>query len=146
MSSSGRAVCCGYKCEYGSPVCPSDTRLHVQSFDIESGCDMELLNLNPDGWIEGESNERNWKMLYGMDVSWHRNLILAGDSHGLVHAVDPRANKALVGNYQLHKKGNKVRVQMGNALNQRGHATWLCVFRWLAIGLFLYFTMNCSSP
>jgi len=69
------------------------------------------LNLNPDGWIEGESNERNWKMLYGMDVSWHRNLILAGDSHGTVHAVDPRANKALVGNYQLHKKGNKVRTQ-----------------------------------
>lgn len=83
----------------------------MQSFDIESGCDTELLNLNPDGWIEGESNERNWKMLYGMDVSWHRNLILAGDSHGTVHAVDPRANKALVGNYQLHKKGNKVNVQ-----------------------------------
>lgn len=92
-------------------VCPSDTRLHVQSFDIESGCDTELLNLNPDGWVEGVSNERNWRMLYGMDVSWHRNLILAGDSHGIVHAVDPRANKAIVGNYHLHKKGNKVRMQ-----------------------------------
>lgn len=97
--------------KYDSPICPSDTGLHVQSFDIESGCDTELLNLNPDDWIEGVSNERNWRMLYGMDVSWHRNLILAGDSHGIVHAVDPRANKPIVGNYQLHKKGNKVRVQ-----------------------------------
>lgn len=92
----------------GMQCCSASSDGTLKSFDIESGCDTELLNLNPDGWIEGESNERNWKMLYGMDVSWHRNLILAGDSHGLVHAVDPRANKALVGNYQLHKKGNKV--------------------------------------
>ncbi len=83
--------------------------VHAQSFDIESGCDTELLNLNPEGWIDGVSNERNWGMLYGMDVSWHRNLILAGDSHGAVHAVDPRANKPIIGKYQLHKKGNKVR-------------------------------------
>lgn len=82
--------------------------MHLQSFDVESGCDTELLNLNPEGWVEGVSNERNWGMLYGMDVSWHRNLILAGDSHGVVHAVDSRANVPLVGQYQLHKKGNKV--------------------------------------
>ena len=79
----------------------------MQSFDIESGCDTELLNLNPEGWIEGVSNERNWSMLYGMDVSWHHNMIFAGDSHGVVHAVDPRANQPLLGKHQLHKKGNK---------------------------------------
>ncbi|KAA6425236.1 MAG: DAMAGED DNA-BINDING 2 protein [Trebouxia sp. A1-2] len=92
----------------GMQCCSASSDGTLKSFDIESGCDTELLNLNPDDWIEGVSNERNWRMLYGMDVSWHRNLILAGDSHGIVHAVDPRANKPIVGNYQLHKKGNKV--------------------------------------
>ena len=80
----------------------------MQSFDIETGSDTELLNLNPEGWIEGVSNERNWGMLYGMDVSWHHNMIIAGDSHGVVHAVDPRANQPIIGKHQLHKKGNKV--------------------------------------
>ena len=84
----------------------------MQTFDIESGCDTELLNLNPEGWIAGVSNERNWGMLYGMDVSWHRNVILAGDSHGFVHAVDPRANHPLLGKHQLHKKGNKAGTLM----------------------------------
>ena len=80
----------------------------LQSFDIETGSHMELLNLNPEGWVDGVSNERNWGMMYGMDVSWHRNLILAGDSFGVMHCVDPRAHKEIVGQYQWHKKGNKV--------------------------------------
>lgn len=92
----------------GMQCCSASSDGTLKSFDVESGCDTELLNLNPEGWVEGVSNERNWSMLYGMDVSWHRNLILAGDSHGVVHAVDSRANVPLVGQYQLHKKGNKV--------------------------------------
>ena len=84
----------------------------MQTFDIESGCDTELLNLNPEGWIAGVSNERNWGMLYGMDVGWHRNMILAGDSLGFVHAVDPRASQPLLGKHQLHKKGNKASASM----------------------------------
>ena len=80
----------------------------LQSFDIETGSHVELLNLNPEGWVDGVSNERNWGMMYGMDVSWHRNLILAGDSFGVMHCVDPRAHKDIVGRYQWHKKGNKV--------------------------------------
>lgn len=92
----------------------------MQTFDIESGCDTELLNLNPEGWIAGVSNERNWGMLYGMDVSWHRNMILAGDSHGFVHAVDSRANQPLLGKHQLHKKGNKASTHGGGEGGGRG--------------------------
>ena len=84
----------------------------MQTFDIESGCDSELLNLNPEGWLAGVSNERNWGMLYGMDVSWQHNMILAGDSYGFLHAVDPRANQPLLGKHQLHKKGNKASTLM----------------------------------
>ena len=80
----------------------------VQTFDIETGSHSELLNLNPEGWVEGVSNERNWGMMYGMDVSWHRNMILAGDSFGCMHCVDPRAKRDILGKYQWHKKGNKV--------------------------------------
>lgn len=80
----------------------------MQSFDIETGSQVELLNLNPEGWVEGVSNERNWGMMYGMDVSWHRNMILAGDSLGCMHSVDPRANRDILGKFQWHKKGNKV--------------------------------------
>ncbi|KAL3157624.1 hypothetical protein ABBQ32_012072 [Trebouxia sp. C0010 RCD-2024] len=92
----------------GMQCCSASSDGTLKTFDIETGCDTELLNLNPEGWIAGVSNERNWGMLYGMDVSWHRNMILAGDSHGLLHAVDPRANQPLLGKHQLHKKGNKV--------------------------------------
>ena len=99
----------------------------MQTFDIESGCDTELLNLNPEGWIASVSNERNWGMLYGMDVSWHRNMILAGDSHGFVHAVDSRANQPLLGKHQLHKKGNKASTCMwkGGGGNSEGHPQWV---------------------
>ena len=80
----------------------------MQVFDVETGLDRELLNLNPDGWIPGVSNERNWVMLYGMDVSLGRNLIAAGTSHGNVHFVDARVERPVT-QHQLHKKGNKVR-------------------------------------
>ena len=79
---------------------------------METGLDRELLNMNPDGWIPGVSNERNWVMMYGMDVSLGRNLIAAGTSHGNVHFVDARAEKPIA-QHQLHKKGNKVRCLSG---------------------------------
>lgn len=45
-----------------------------QVFDIETGFDTTLLNLNPAGWIEGVTTERSWKMLYGMDVCTQRQV------------------------------------------------------------------------
>ena len=74
---------------------------------METGFDTTLLNLNPDGWIEGVTNERSWRMLYGLDVGVERQLIIAGDSHGCVHFGDARSH-ALVAHQQIHKKGNKV--------------------------------------
>lgn len=47
---------------------------YLQVFDIETGFDTTLLNLNPEGWIEGVTTERSWKMLYGMDVCTQRQV------------------------------------------------------------------------
>ena len=41
---------------------------------METGFDTTLLNLNPEGWIEGVTTERSWKMLYGMDVCTQRQV------------------------------------------------------------------------
>jgi hypothetical protein len=78
----------------------------VQVFDVETGFDDTLLNMNPDGWIPGVSNERNWIMLYGLDVCTQRQLIITGDSKGRVYFADARTRKE-VAQCQLHKKGNK---------------------------------------
>lgn len=78
----------------------------VQVFDVETGFDRTLLNMNPGGWIPGVSNERTWVMLYGMDVDVERQVIIAGDSKGKVYFVDARTD-AEVAQCQLHKKGNK---------------------------------------
>ena len=60
------------------------------------------------GWIDGVSNEKNWGMLWGLDVDKVRNVACVGDSRGFVHLCDPRSPR-LIGQHQLHKKGNKVR-------------------------------------
>ena len=31
---------------------------NVQVWDVETGFDRELLNMNPEGWIQGVTNER----------------------------------------------------------------------------------------
>ena len=49
-----------------------------QVLDIETGFNSTLLNLNPDGWINGVTTEKSWRMLYGMDVAVERQLIIAG--------------------------------------------------------------------
>jgi hypothetical protein len=82
-------------------------QLRLQVFDVETGTDREVLNLNPDGWIHGVSNEKTWLMLYGLDVCKSRGLIAGGDSHGFIHFVDPR-EPGKVSSHQVHKKGNKV--------------------------------------
>lgn len=81
--------------------------LLLQIFDIETGVSKEALNLNPDGWIQGVSNEKNWKMIYGLDVCRSKYLIAGGDALGNIHFVDCRA-ETKIGTHQVHKKGNKV--------------------------------------
>ena len=58
--------------------------------------------------MQGESNERNWNMLYGLDVCLSRNLVIAGDTRGAMHFCDPRDGGS-PGAVLAHKKGNKVR-------------------------------------
>lgn len=77
--------------------------LPMQSFDCETGLDTEMLNLNPEGWIPGESNEKTWKMLYGLAVCDSKNLIITGDTHGYLHFLDPRTNKRLC-QHLVHKR------------------------------------------
>ena len=89
------------------PVRQFEGKYAVQVFDIETGIYRTVLNLNPDGWIEGVSNERNWNMLYGLDVSRSKNLIASGDSQGKIHFVDSRVEQK-VASCQVHRKANKV--------------------------------------
>jgi hypothetical protein len=49
-----------------------------QVFDVETGLDDVVLNLNPAGWIPGVTKEKDWLMLYGLDVSSANNLIITG--------------------------------------------------------------------
>lgn len=79
----------------------------MQVLDVETGLDREVLNMNPDGWIPGVSNERNWVMLYGMDVCGSKGMVSVGDSHGRVHFLDARTDRCIAA-HQLHKKSNKV--------------------------------------
>ncbi|CAL8469557.1 g9098 [Coccomyxa elongata] len=85
-------------------------------FDVETGFDTVVLNMNPDGWIPGVTNERTWIMLYGLDVCTERQLIIAGDSKGKVYFADARTNKEIA-QLQLHKKGNKVNTVHVNPVN-----------------------------
>lgn len=45
---------------------------------METGLDEVLLDLNPGGWIEGVTTEKDWCMLYALDASAANNLIIAG--------------------------------------------------------------------
>ncbi|MEW5309312.1 MAG: hypothetical protein WDW38_001207 [Sanguina aurantia] len=71
--------------------------------DIETGAPKTLINLNPGGWVEGAP----WVMMYGLDVVPSMHLIVAGDSEGVVHMLDPRSQDP-VGRQQLGKKGTKI--------------------------------------
>ena len=57
--------------------------------------------------MQGVSTEKNWNMLYGMDVCAPRNLVIAGDTRGSIHLSDPR-DASVLGSILAHKKGNKV--------------------------------------
>ena len=53
--------------------------------DIETGCHQGLHNLNPGGWIDGVSNEKNWNMMQSLAVhASHPNMAWCGDNQGKV--------------------------------------------------------------
>lgn len=54
--------------QFSSAIMKPSAGGQLQSFDCETGMDTEMLNLNPEGWIPGVSNEKTWKMLYGLAV------------------------------------------------------------------------------
>ena len=85
--------------------------------------DVELLNLNPEGWIPGVSNEKNWGMLYGLDVCGEKNLVLTGDTQGYLHFVDPRVGQRL-SRHLVHKK-SKVWLEIVDWRPSSGSATAL---------------------
>ena len=83
---------------------------NAQVFDIETGHDRVLLNLNPEGWIVGVTKEKDWKMLYGLDSNKARGMLATGDTRGVIYFCDARdrSDKAFA-TEQIHKKGQKVR-------------------------------------
>jgi hypothetical protein len=61
---------------------------HASLLDIESGSHYVLCNLNPDGWVDGVTNERNWDMVQSLAVhEAHPNLSWAGDNRGNVRSI-----------------------------------------------------------
>lgn len=77
----------------------------VKLFDLVTGTvNSTLLDVNPQGWGGPGSK---WSMVYGCDTSAELHMVLAGDSEGKVHVMDPRVSSP-VGAMQLHKAGAKV--------------------------------------
>eukprot|EP00884_Botryococcus_braunii_P017509 jgi/Botrbrau1/4441/Bobra.0348s0029.2 len=100
--------------DYDCISASSDGKLRI--FDVETGLDDVVLNLNPAGWIEGVTTEKDWGMLYALDASAANNLIITGDSWGFAHFVDLRS-KEKVGSTLIHKKA-KVNTIHVNPLDQ----------------------------
>ena len=48
---------------------------HMCVLDIETGLHYSVLDLNPGGWVQGVSNEKNWNMMQSVGV-------FEGDVHG----------------------------------------------------------------
>ena len=89
--------------------CTASSDGTVQTLDLDTGQTRALLDLNPGGWHEGI---KDWHMAYGCGVSSGLGLVLAGDSSGRLHLLDPRAGGGAAGAsvnvLPLHKKGNTV--------------------------------------
>lgn len=70
---------------------------HVCLSDIETGMHHSLVNLNPHGWVDGVTTERNWLMMQAVgvqhdapDVAW------AGDNRGNVPPPPASGRRATV--------------------------------------------------
>ncbi|KAJ3693722.1 hypothetical protein LUZ60_009202 [Juncus effusus] len=76
----------------------------VSHTDIETGLSSSLLNLNPNGW----NGPKTWHMIYGMDMSDEKGLVLVADSLGYLYKLDKRTNELVEKPILIHKKGSKV--------------------------------------
>ena len=57
--------------------------------------------------------------LYGLDACSARGLLICGDTRGCLHLGDARDRRP-VGRHQVHKKGNKARIDIsGSCLPSR---------------------------
>jgi DNA damage-binding protein 2 len=65
---------------------------HTCLTDIETGMHYTVANLNPQGWIEGVSTEKNWTMMCSVGVQRNEtNVAWCGDSRGKVRCLDLRS-------------------------------------------------------
>eukprot|EP01023_Acetabularia_acetabulum_P057816 TRINITY_DN6749_c0_g2_i1.p1 TRINITY_DN6749_c0_g2~~TRINITY_DN6749_c0_g2_i1.p1 ORF type:complete len:558 (-),score=59.56 TRINITY_DN6749_c0_g2_i1:258-1931(-) len=87
----------------GMDACLTSSDGTVKLFDVETGVRKTVEDLNPQGWINGESNIRNWNQFYGLSIAPDASLILAGDSFGNVHLFDPRIKQPIT-KKQLHER------------------------------------------
>mmetsp|Transcript_9398 Transcript_9398/g.28271 ORF Transcript_9398/g.28271 Transcript_9398/m.28271 type:complete len:589 (+) Transcript_9398:319-2085(+) len=71
----------------------------VRIWDAETGNAETAMNLNPNGWI----SMALWQQFLGMDVS-PVGCLLAGDSMGRLHFVDPRTPGGSFAAPQIHKR------------------------------------------
>ncbi|KAJ4782465.1 DNA damage-binding protein 2 [Rhynchospora pubera] len=76
----------------------------VSYTDIVTGISSSLLDLNPNGW----NGPNTWHMIYGMDLSNEKGLVLVADNFGYLYMVDKCSNKMIGKPILLHKKGSKI--------------------------------------
>ncbi|XP_068668565.1 protein DAMAGED DNA-BINDING 2 [Aristolochia californica] len=72
--------------------------------DLETGISDRLMDLNPNGW----NGVANWRMLYGLDICWEKNLVLVSDNFGYLYFLDQRSKKEVGEPVLIHKRGTKV--------------------------------------
>ncbi|KAF3333661.1 protein DAMAGED DNA-BINDING 2 [Carex littledalei] len=76
----------------------------VSYTDIVTGLSSCLLDVNPNGW----HGPKTWHMLYGMDMSNEKGLVLVADNFGYLYMVDKCSNKMVEKPIRIHKKGSKI--------------------------------------
>jgi DNA damage-binding protein 2 len=83
----------------------------MQIFDVETGAITSVLHTaNEAAWtnVEAEEAAGNWTTMIGLDVVPSLGMVVAGDSKGGVHFLDPRSDRGAVASLPLHKRGCKV--------------------------------------
>eukprot|EP00892_Ulva_mutabilis_P011938 jgi/Ulvmu1/9116/UM005_0211.1 len=84
---------------------------HACLSDVETGMHHSLVNLNPQGWVHGVTNEHNWQMMQAVgaqhdapEVAW------AGDNRGNVYCLDLRT-KDIDHQRAVHKSGKVTSIE-----------------------------------
>eukprot|EP00798_Chlamydomonas_sp_ICE-L_P012578 gene12578-15802_t len=85
----------------------------VKIFDLETGMNRTLLNMNPGGWSQGGP----WTMAYCCSPSSALNAIVAGDSDGVVHVLDHRigGHSSVPDSYEQGQGGSQLSAAASSA-------------------------------